>query len=58
VAVEQLHEYKLAAIPTRRPNMETEPLMDEHEDEEVGELTPYAHRDIKPGISIVISLLM
>ena len=37
--------------------METEPLMNEAEEEEVGELVPYAHRDIKPGISSV-SLLM
>jgi len=29
--------------------METEPLMDEPEEGEVGELVPYAHRDIKPG---------
>jgi hypothetical protein len=29
--------------------MEEEPLMDETVDEEVGELVPYAHRDIKPG---------
>lgn len=53
VALEQLHEHKLAALPTRRPNMETEPLMDEEaataEEEELGELVPYAHRDIKPG---------
>jgi len=34
--------------------METEPLMDEEaaaaEEEEVGQVVPYAHRDIKPGI--------
>jgi hypothetical protein len=33
--------------------METEPLMDEEaaaaEEEEVGQVVPYAHRDIKPG---------
>ena len=54
VALEQLHEHRLSAIPTRRPNMETEPLMDEEaaaaEEEEVGQVVPYAHRDIKPGI--------
>jgi serine/threonine kinase 16 len=55
VAVEQLHEYRLVAVPTRRndaPTMEEEPLMDEgvaESEEEVGELVPYAHRDIKPG---------
>ena len=51
VAVEQLHEHKLAAIPTRRPTMETEPLMEDTAEEEdvVGETVPYAHRDIKPG---------
>jgi serine/threonine kinase 16 len=49
VAVEQFHEYTLTAIPSRRPQMEEEPLMDETVDEEVGELVPYAHRDIKPG---------
>jgi serine/threonine kinase 16 len=56
VALEQLHEHTLSAIPTRRPNMETEPLMDEEaaaaEEEEVGQVVPYAHRDIKPGSSI------
>ena len=56
VAVEQLHEHKLIAIPPRRPNMETEPLMDEEaaaaEEEEVGQVIPYAHRDIKPGTGI------
>ena len=58
VAVEQLHEHKLTAVPTRRPQMEPsqieeEPLMDEEaaaaEEEEIGQLVPYAHRDIKPG---------
>jgi serine/threonine kinase 16 len=55
VAVEQLHEYRLVAVPTRRndaPTMEEEPLMDEgvvESEEEVGEVVPYAHRDIKPG---------
>jgi hypothetical protein len=44
--------YKLQAIPTRRPTMEEEPLMDETGDDEVGELVPYAHRDIKPGIHL------
>ena len=55
VAVEQLHEYRLVAVPTRRsdaPTMEEEPLMDEgvaETEEEVGQVVPYAHRDIKPG---------
>ena len=51
VAVEQFHMYKLQSIPTRPPTMEEEPLMDETGDDEVGELVPYAHRDIKPGIN-------
>jgi serine/threonine kinase 16 len=62
VAVEQLHEHKLTAIPTRRPQMQTqieeEPLMDEEaaavEEEEIGELVPYAHRDIKPGTFFIV----
>jgi serine/threonine kinase 16 len=60
VALEQLHYHKLAAVPTTRrvPNMEEEPLMDgeaaaaaEEEEAErgLGEIVPYAHRDIKPG---------
>src|SRR5579862_5304527 len=61
VAIEQLHEHKLTAIPTRRPRMqddtqmEAEPLMDEEaaaaDEEEIGEVVPYAHIDIKPGTS-------
>jgi serine/threonine kinase 16 len=53
VALAQLHEHKLTSIPTTRPTMETEPLMDEEaaaaEEQELGEVVPYAHRDIKPG---------
>jgi serine/threonine kinase 16 len=53
VALTQLHDHKLTSIPTHRPTMETEPLMDEEaaaaEDQELGETVPYAHRDIKPG---------
>jgi serine/threonine kinase 16 len=61
VAVEQLHEHKMTAIPIRRqqeqqkPNIEMEPLMNEEataaaaEEDEIGETIPYAHRDIKPG---------
>jgi serine/threonine kinase 16 len=55
VALEQLHEYKLSSVPRReRPQMETEPLMEEDttEEAELGELIPYAHRDIKPGIPL------
>lgn len=67
VAVEQLHFHKLTSVPSRRrtPNMEMEPLMDEEaaaaaaeeDDEQVeGEIVPYAHRDIKPGIPSPSSL--
>jgi len=60
VALEQLHEHKVAPVSSTRraaPRMEEEPLMDENavaaedEDEEVGQLVPFAHRDIKPGMS-------
>jgi hypothetical protein len=33
--------------------MEEEPLMEETEETEPGELVPYAHRDIKPGTSVM-----
>ena len=58
VALEQLHEHKVTTVSSTRrgvPRMEEEPLMDEQamavedEDEDVGQLVPYAHRDIKPG---------
>src|SRR5579859_213314 len=63
VALEQLHQHKLSAVPTSRtraPQMQSEEeegLMQEETDErlavesgeaEVGEIVPYAHRDIKP----------
>ena len=58
VALEQLHEHKVTAVSSTRrgaPRMEEEPLMDEDtvadEDEELGQLVPFAHRDIKPGIT-------
>lgn len=54
MALEQLHENKLSSVPTQRPDIEAAPLMDEEataaeEEEETGEIVPYAHRDIKPG---------